>query len=159
MGIMHNGKPGIRPWMYSVYAETILTSVAVALNEKSTLMVMTAWCNLLGYVLKRMLGTAIKNLSYPTECMTSVIHTAIDEASIILKSNSGRNPCVESTRSSVFAGTTATPSQRQISRDSACSKKERNPSFGEAPQQAKEQAGAGAPPVANRVIPAIQLPL
>lgn len=63
VGKMHCRTKGamqkIRPWMYSVYLETLITAVSFCLGKEATFVVVDAWVNLLAYVLREMLGPAI----------------------------------------------------------------------------------------------------
>jgi hypothetical protein len=60
LGKIH-GKMGIRPWMYSIFVQTLLNTIASRLGPKASPEVMSSWVNLFAYVMKYMMPLAIKN--------------------------------------------------------------------------------------------------
>jgi hypothetical protein len=57
----------IRPWMYQGFAEALLSTLQLVLRDNATPEVMSAWCNLLSLVMKKMLPAAIDGMVHPQE--------------------------------------------------------------------------------------------
>lgn len=68
LGKSHS-KKGIRPWMYSVFCQTLLNTIASALGTKATNYVMEAWVNLFAYMLRSMLPPSIRE-----RCIENEVH-------------------------------------------------------------------------------------
>jgi len=60
-----HSKRTIRPWMYSIFIETIMTTISFCLEEKATYEVSTAWTNLGAFVLRELI-TIIRNYGRQT---------------------------------------------------------------------------------------------
>mmetsp|Transcript_14342 Transcript_14342/g.21101 ORF Transcript_14342/g.21101 Transcript_14342/m.21101 type:complete len:239 (-) Transcript_14342:134-850(-) len=61
LGRSHRFKKGVRPWHFSVYAETLLETIMFWLGSDANSSVGEAWTNLFAYVLKRMLKAYLVN--------------------------------------------------------------------------------------------------
>lgn len=66
LGKMHF-QLGIRPYMYSVFIQTLLLTISARLETKATNDVMEAWVNIFGYILRSLLPPAIRGQVVETE--------------------------------------------------------------------------------------------
>jgi hypothetical protein len=57
----------IRPWMYSVFLQTLMNTLSSRLGNEATKKVMEAWVNLFAYVFKHILPPAIEGRVVETE--------------------------------------------------------------------------------------------
>ena len=69
---------GIRPWMYSLFVETLLLTIASRLGYHARAEVMEAWVNIFAFTFKHMLPTAIKGLVNEDELHVRVCPHAED---------------------------------------------------------------------------------
>lgn len=72
LGQSHN-KYAIRPWMYAVFLELFLLTLASRLQTAATPSVMEAWVNLLGYSLQQLLPGAINGLVLESEAHVNYV--------------------------------------------------------------------------------------
>ncbi|CAN0402502.1 unnamed protein product, partial [Ectocarpus fasciculatus] len=71
LGRSHSHK-GIRPWQYAIFVQTLLLSISARLGTKASHEIMEGWVNMLAFVIRSMLPSAIKNQVVETEINVNV---------------------------------------------------------------------------------------